>query len=212
MLQQDADNVSHLPHTPRHPIGKTQQAKDTYEQLILTAQTSSTEKMEQNPCVQSQALNISTTTFRSRVRRTLLYTSTYTLNCCRQARSSRKDVGEEYARLANSFFACTGLGSQGENRTKEGFRFRCPMTPSSPRRKHGQRPDRKSEDSDNADRHYRSPSPYPTALTRPALAPSASSCWKRMVPPWEPPVLEILSYVPEECHANLQTAAVACIN
>lgn len=45
--------------------------------------------------------------------------------------------------------------------------------------------------------------PYPTALTRPALAPSESSCLKRMVPPWEPPVFEILSYVPEECHANL---------
>ena len=46
---------------------------------------------------------------------------------------------------------------------------------------------------------------YLTALTRPALAPSASSCSKRIVPPWEPPVFEILSYVPEACQANLRT-------
>lgn len=44
---------------------------------------------------------------------------------------------------------------------------------------------------------------HPTAFTRPALAPSASSWSNRMVPPLEPPVFEILSYVPEECHASL---------
>ena len=41
-----------------------------------------------------------------------------------------------------------------------------------------------------------------TALSRPALPPCASSSLKRMVPPPLPPVLDILSYVPEECHAR----------
>mmetsp|Transcript_11137 Transcript_11137/g.24889 ORF Transcript_11137/g.24889 Transcript_11137/m.24889 type:complete len:225 (+) Transcript_11137:573-1247(+) len=40
------------------------------------------------------------------------------------------------------------------------------------------------------------------ALSRPAFPPCASSSLKRMVPPSEPPVLVILSYVPDECHAR----------
>lgn len=50
---------------------------------------------------------------------------------------------------------------------------------------------------------------YLTALDRPALAPSACSSVNRIVPPWEPPVLEILSYVPELCHASLPSGVTA---
>ena len=41
-----------------------------------------------------------------------------------------------------------------------------------------------------------------TILSNPALPPCASSSLNRIVPPDEPPVCVILSYVPDECHAN----------
>lgn len=41
------------------------------------------------------------------------------------------------------------------------------------------------------------------ALSKPLLAPSLNSGLNLIVEPFEPPVLEDLSKVPEACHANL---------
>ena len=41
-----------------------------------------------------------------------------------------------------------------------------------------------------------------TAAAKPAFPPWASSSSNRIVPPPDPPVLEMRSYVPDECHAN----------